>query len=211
VGTGGTYFHNRNDLALGMSNAIAEPAVSYVLGFRPNDPADGKFHNLRVELMKGYKYQIQARNGYFAQKKLADPEAQARLETNEMLFSQDEVVSMPIELKTDSFRTGDTSVQLTVLTHLDPAGIRFRKLEGRSCDDLVLTTGVFDSNGQFVSGQMKEVALKLKSSTLQRISQTGLTFKAVFTVKPGTYLLRSVVLGSEGEQLTARNLTTVVP
>jgi hypothetical protein len=35
--------------------------------------------------------------------------------------------------------------------------------------------------------------------------------KISFTVKPGTYLVRSVVSVSDGEQLTARNGTTVIP
>src|SRR5579859_4939982 len=33
--TGGTYFHNRNDLSTGLSQALSTPNVSYILGFRP--------------------------------------------------------------------------------------------------------------------------------------------------------------------------------
>jgi hypothetical protein len=183
-----------------------------VLGFRPQSAtADGKFHALKVEVVNGKKYQIQARNGYFSPKKLTDPEEEAKQEVNEMLFSRDEIAGIPLQLKTEFFRTDDTSAQLTVLTHLDAGGIRFRKVNGRSCDDLVLAMGVFDANGQFVGGQVKEVTLKLRDATLEKVSQTGLTFKTVLTVRPGTYMLRSVVRGSEGEQRSARNLVTVVP
>src|SRR5262249_53305960 len=46
-GTGGTYFHNRNDLDVGMQRAVAAPEVSYVLGFSPqNLRLDGNFHTL---------------------------------------------------------------------------------------------------------------------------------------------------------------------
>jgi len=58
---------------------------------------------------------------------------------------------------------------------------------------------------------MKEITLKLKDTTVERLSNTGFTVRIAFTVKPGTYLVRSVVRGSEGEQLTARNTTTVIP
>lgn len=135
----------------------------------------------------------------------------AKQEVREALFSPDEMVSVPVKLKEKLLKLDPTSAQLTVLTQLDIKGVRFRKADGRSCDDFVLATGVFDANGQFVDGQMKEIALKLTDSTLERMSQTGLTFKTVFMVKPGTYRVRSVVRGSEGGQLTAQNLTTVIP
>jgi len=210
--TGGTYFHNRNDLDVGMSQALTAPEISYVLGFSPqNIKVDGKFHKLQVKVTSGEKYQIQARNGYYAPKMTADPEEMAKQEVREALFSQDEILTMPVELKAQFFKVDATSAQLTVLTHLDIRGIQFRKADGRSFNDVVLATAVFDEDGQFVDGQMREIALKLKDSTVERLGPTGFTIKIAFTVKPGTYLVRSVVRGSEGDQMTARNMTTVIP
>lgn len=209
--TGGTYFHNRNDLSTGLSQALEAPAVSYILGFRPDATADGKFHKLKVELANGKKYQIQARNGYFARKKLADPEEEAKQEVREALFSNDEIASLAMQLNTKFLTINETTTQLTVLTRLDIHGLRFRKADGRNRDDVVVATAVFDRNGQLVDGQMKEVALKLQDATLKRLSQTGMTFKSVFTVKPGTYNVRSVVQSSQGDQVSARNLPTVIP
>ena len=209
--TGGTHFHNRNDLSTGLSQALAAPAVSYILGFRPLDAtADGKFHKLKVEVTNG-KYQIQARNGYFARKKLADPEEEAKQEVREELFSGEEVVTLPVQVNTQFLNIDAVSSQLTVLTHLDISGIRFRKADGRNRNDVVMATGVFDSNGLLVDGQMKEVALRLQDATLERLKQKGITFKTVFTVKRGSYIVRSVLRGSEGGQITARNMTTVIP
>jgi hypothetical protein len=124
----------------------------------------------------------------------------------EALFSNDEIVSLPMQLKTQLLCLDATSTQLTVLTHLDINGIRFRKVDGRNRNDVVLATAVFDRNGQLVDGQMKEIALKLQDSTVKRLDQTGMTFKSVFKVKPGTYNVRSAVRVSEGDQVTARNL-----
>ena len=195
-----------------MSQALAAPTVSYVLGFAPQGPmGDGKFHKLKVELTNGKKYQIQARNGYYAPKKSLDPEEAAKEDVREALFSQDEIVSVPVRLKTQFYKLDDTSAQLTVLTQLDVSGVRFRKADGRSCNDMVLATGVFDVNGQLIDGQMKEIALKLKDATMERMSHTGLTIKAVFTLKPGNYVVRSVVRGSEAGQLTSQNLVATIP
>jgi VWFA-related protein len=210
--TGGTYFHNRNDLDVGMSQALSAPTVSYLLGFYPqNLKIDGKFHKLKVTVENGQKYQIQARNGYYAPKMLADPEEMVRQEVRSALFAQDEIVDVPIDLKTQFFKTDAGSAQLSVLTRMDLKGIHFRKADGRNYNNVVLATAVFDSNGQFVEGQMREINMKLLDSSVQRLSTTGLIVKISFTVKPGTYLVRSVLGASEGEQLTARNATTVIP
>src|SRR5205085_6314360 len=48
-GTGGTFYHNRNDVDEAMREAGAAPEVSYVLGFSPqNLKFDGRFHTLKV-------------------------------------------------------------------------------------------------------------------------------------------------------------------
>lgn len=210
--TGGTYFHNRNDLDVGLRQAMAAPSVAYILGFKPqNAEANGKLHNLKVRIASGRDYSIQARNGYYATKKSADPEEQAKQEVTETLFAREEITSIPMQMKTAFFKSDDTSAQLSVLTRLDTRGVKFRKIDGRSCDNVVLATGVFDANGQLVDGKIKEITLKLQDSTLQKMVQTGITVKTVFKVKPGTYIVRSVVRGSEGEQLTSENLTTEIP
>ena len=69
--TGGTYFHNNNDLDEGFRKAAETPEVLYVLGFSPQK-LDGKFHKLKVKLAPqapvGKNVEIQARLGYFAVK-----------------------------------------------------------------------------------------------------------------------------------------------
>ena len=196
-----------------MSQALEAPGVSYLLGFRPqNLKLDGKFHKLKVMVAAGKKYQLQARNGYYASKKpVGDAEDMTKQEVKEALYSQDEIVSIPVKVTAEFLKVKATSAELTVLTQLDIKGVRFRKADGLSCNDVTSETAVFDANGQFVDGERKEIALKLKDSTVESMSQTGFTIKTVFTVRPGTYRVRSVVRGSEGDQLTARNLTAVIP
>jgi VWFA-related protein len=211
--TGGRYFHNRNDLDVAMSQALEAPTVSYVLGFKPqNLKMDGTFHKLKVVVTRGKKYEIQARNGYYATKTPVEaPEEVAKQEVREALFSQDEIVSIAVKLTAEFHRVDAASGQLVVLTHVDVGGIQFRKTDGLSCNDLVLETAVFDEHGEFVDGQRKEIALKLKDSTLETMKQTGLAVKNTFTVKPGKYRVRSVLRGSEGDQLTARSLASIMP
>src|SRR5258708_2763283 len=132
-GTGGTFFHNRNDVDEGLRQAAAAPAVSYLLGFSPqNLKVDGRYHTLKVALTSKQKYAVQARHGYYAPRSIADPVEAAKEEIQEALFSQDEIHDLPVELQTQFFRRDEAQARLAVLTHVDIKGIRFRKTEGRN-------------------------------------------------------------------------------
>src|SRR6266849_5237861 len=211
-GTGGKFFHNRNDVDEAMREAGAAPAYSYLLGFSPqNLKIDGRFHTLKVALTSKEKFGIQARHGYFAPKTLTDPAESAKLELQEALFSQEEIRDLPVELQTQFFRKDDAQARLAVLSHFDVRGIRFRKLLGRNNDQLTILTGIFDENGNFVTGLSKIVEMKLLDTTYTRLSRSGFTVKTSFDVKPGTYLVRLVVRDAMGAQMAARNGAVVIP
>lgn len=211
-GTGGTFYHNRNDVDEAMREAGAAPAVSYVLGFSPqNLKFDGRFHTLRVALTTREKFNIQARHGYFAPRSAADPAEVAKEEIREALFSQEEVHDIPVDLQTQYFKKDQAEARLAVLTHLDVKGIRFRKASDRNNDQLTIVTGIFDENGQYVTGVQKTIDMKLRDTTYERLSRSGLTVKSSFDVKPGTYMVRLVVRDAEGAQMAARNGAVVIP
>ena len=67
-GTGGTYFHNSNDLSAGLRKLTEAPEYLYLLEFSPQDTKqDGSYHKLKVKVnQEGLK--LQARRGYFAPK-----------------------------------------------------------------------------------------------------------------------------------------------
>jgi VWFA-related protein len=211
-GTGGTFFHNRNDIDEGMREAVAAPALSYVLGFSPqNLKIDGKYHTLKVALTGKTKFNIQARHGYFAPRTIPDPAEAAKEEIQEALFSQDEIRDLPVELQTQFFKRDQADARLAVLTHVDIKGIRFRKADGRNHDNLTIATAIFDENGNFVIGGEKVVEMRLLDKTFERLSHSGFTLKSSFDIKPGTYLVRMVVRDSEGAQMAARNGAVSIP
>jgi VWFA-related protein len=211
-GTGGTFFHNRNDLDEGLREAVAAPPLSYLLGFSPqNLKVDGRFHGLKVSLTSKQKYSIQARNGYYAPKTIPNPVEAAKQEIREAIFSQEELHDVPVDLQTQFFKKDATSARLSVLTHFDLKGIHFRKEEGRNADILTIATAIFDDNGNFVTGGEKTVQMKLLDTTYNRLSRSGLTLKSSYDVKPGTYMVRLVVRDGEGSQMAARNGAVVIP
>jgi len=211
-GTGGTFFHNRNDVDEGMREAGAAPAMTYLLGFSPqNMKLDGSLHTLKVSFVRKSNYKIQARHGYFAPRHVVDPAEEAKQEIQEALFSQDEIRDLPVDLHTQFFKTDNYQAKLAVLTHVDIKGVHFRKADGRTRDDLTVATAIFDENGNYITGGEKIVQMKLLDPTYDRLMRSGLNLKTSFDVKPGTYLVRQVVRDSEGSQLAARNGAVVIP
>ena len=211
-GTGGTFFHNRNDLDVGMQRAMEAPEMSYVLGFAPqNLKLDGNFHTLKVSLTSKSKVTIQARHGYYAPRNIKDPAEAAKEEIQEAIFSQEEIRDVPIELQTQFFKSSDTQAKLAVLTRVDMNAIRFRKDAGRSNDNITFATAIFDENGNFITGGEKILEMKLLDPTLTQLDKTGLTVKSSFDIKPGTYLVRMVVRDGEGAQMAAKNGAVTIP
>ena len=208
--TGGTFFHNNNDLVEGFRRVASTPEYYYVLAFSPqNLKLNGRFHNLKITLTKQAKYSIQARRGYFAPKQATRPEQAAKQEIEDALFSQEEMHDLPVDLHTQFFKPTDNEAKLTVLAHVDVKQLHFRKADGRNNSNLTIVSGIFDRNGNLVVGNEKILQMRLRDETLARLG-TGVSVKSNFDVKPGSYLVRLVVRDAEG-QIAAENGAIQIP
>jgi VWFA-related protein len=209
--TGGSFFHNSNDLERGLRQAAEAPAYYYVLAFSPqNLKYDGRFHRLSVKLTSPQKLTLQAREGYFAPSHAPDAEQEAHQEIQEALFSQEEMHDLPVELHTQFFKSTDVDAKLAVLVHVDVRRLHFHKAEGRNANDLTIAAALFDRNGSFITGNEKILEMHLKDETLERRLESGVTLKTSFDVKPGSYLVRLVVRDTEG-LLSAENGAIEIP
>lgn len=211
-GTGGTFFHNDNGLKDGLNMLAARPEYVYVLGYSPDNlKIDGSYHNLKVTVRNTGAPTVQFRRGYWAPNHATDPAEQAREEIREAVFSRDEIQDIPIDVQTEFFKTGESTAQLTVVTHMDLHALRFRKEGDRNNDTLTMVAGLFDANGNFVSGMQKVVELHLRDQTLAAMSKRPVTMNQSFSVVPGRYLVRVVVRDAEGKSISARNGGVEIP
>ncbi len=210
-GTGGLFFHDRNDIAQGMRQAAAVPEVSYVLGFTPTKmKLDGKYHQLKVTLVNKEKWSLQARHGYFAPRSESAPGATAEEEVRQAVFSQEEMGDLPIDCQTQFSKTAN-GPRLTVVARIDTSALSFRKVEDHNDDNLTLVTAIFDENGKMLQGEQKKIELTLKDATRERFNKEGLKFESNFDLQPGNYLVRIVLRDSEGAQMAALNRGVVIP
>jgi len=62
-GTGGTFYHNNNDLEAGLRTLISGADYTYLLAFSPANPKPRSHHILKVKV-KEHGLTVQARRGY---------------------------------------------------------------------------------------------------------------------------------------------------
>jgi VWFA-related protein len=210
--TGGSFIHNNNDLNAGLAQLSSAPEYSYLLGFSPQSlKNDGSYHSLKIVLKNPQKYTLQARRGYFAPKTFANPAEQSKQEIEEAVFSREEMHDLPVQLRTQYFKTTDDQAKLTVLARVDVKQLHFHKAAGRNANEMTVAAALFDRNGNFVQGTQKVVTLNLKDDTLENKLSSGMTVKTEFDVKPGSYLVRLVVRDSEGQSMSANNGAVEIP
>lgn len=210
--TGGLFFHDNNDFAGGLKIIATQPEYIYVLGFAPQGlKFDGSYHKLKVALKNSSGLQILARRGYFERHHAQDASEQAKEDIQEAFFSRDDMSELPVQLNTQFFKTGEDKAKLSVLARVDVKRLRFRKVDGRNNNTLTVVSGIFDRDGNYVSGTQKIVQMKLKDQTLEKLPDSGITVKSTLDVAPGSYVVRLVVRDSEGQMMSAKNSSVEIP
>jgi VWFA-related protein len=205
-GTGGTFFHNDNGLKEGLNLLAARPQYLYVLGFSPeNLKYDGSYHELKVKVANLRNLTLQVRRGYWAPNHAVDSAEEARDEIREAVFSRSELQGIPMDVQTEFLRLTDEKTELTVTAHLDGGALRFRKAADRNDDTVTVVAGLFDANGNYISGIQRVVELRLRDQTLAGLQRSGITIGETFNVAPGRYVIRIVVRDGEGRTMASRN------
>jgi VWFA-related protein len=209
--TGGTFFHNSNDLEAGLGRLALPPEYSYLLAFSPqNLKSDGRYHDLKVTVNHVEKVTVQARKGYYAPSREQNVAEQAKQDIEDELFSQEELHMLPVELHTQFFKSSAAAAEIAVLVRVNVRELHFRKVEGRNRNDLTIVSALFDHDGNYIKGTEKTVEMRLRDETLQSQLGSGITLKSNFDVKPGSYLVRLVVRDAEG-QISAENGAVQIP
>lgn len=196
--TGGLFFQNSNDLALGFERLGLAPEASYNLTFSPRPLVrDGKLHRLTVALVPPIPHAIlQFRRGYFAPSP-APPAAALEQDIAAAMRGRGSLPALPAHFTIAS--DGGVAVD----ARFDLKRLALPKSDGRYRQRLVLAAGLFDSDGHWVAGRRGELDLALKPDTRQRLLAEGLAAKLDIAAPPGRYRLRVVAAEAGDGRLSA--------
>lgn len=208
AGTGGTFFHNNNDLAQGFRVLGMVPETMYILGFAPSDKAaDGHFHSLKVRLATGKRYSLEARLGYTAPSANASPQVSPPSRLDREVMASDTVTDLPASFTWERW-AGPPGI--TVVAHLDVSHMHFLNWQGRRAQRLMIVAVLLDSRGSFVTGKRSEFDLNLTEATFAQLAKTSFTASMTLKAPPGSYLARAVVEDALEGKLTAAGGTVEV-
>lgn len=211
-GTGGRFFKNSNDMDAGFRLLAGAPESIYLLGFAPqNLKFDGRYHNLKVTLRNPKGLTVEARPGYYAPNREIDPAEQAKEEIQAAFFSTEEIREIPAAMETQFFKTAPDEATVDILARVEVKQLNFKQEDGRNRNDVTVVCGMFDENGNYVSGIQKVLEMRLKDETLATGMANGISVRSSLKTKPGRYLVRVVVRDSQGQELTALSGAVEIP
>jgi VWFA-related protein len=195
--TGGLFFHNSNDLVGGFAVLAAVPETTYLLGFRPDGEAAGKYHKLKVRLTGLKGHYVQARPGYFAPGAAPTGNASGRSLDQEVL-ARDILKEIPIDVGEET-KPGKGDAVVTLMIHVDLGTLKFAQREGRSIQKLTFVGALLDTAGNIVAAKEGEMDLALKKDTLAKLTASGVSAGLRLSAPPGRYLARIVVQDADGK------------
>ena len=207
-GTGGTFFHNNNDLTEGLRRIASPPEFIYQLGFSPEDlKENGKYHQLSVKIVGAKNLSVSSRRGYFAPDHRPGSKQAGDAELDDALYSQTEIHDLPIQIQTQTIRGDKPTAKLNVLTLVDLDALPHHQADGKNTNELRIVAAVFDRNGKYMGAINRKVAVHWSDDDAG--VQTATTFS--FLLDPGPYLVRMVVRDSESQRLSAQAAIVEIP
>ena len=193
LGTGGSFYHNSNDLDRGFRELGVLPEVVYVLGFTPGDVTpDGRYHSLKVKLASSH-YSVQARMGYTAPTKSPPAEQRQPSRLDVEVLASDTLSEVPATLTTQPGTPENGKAAVTVVMRIDVSRLKFETRADRHAQKLTLVAALLDKGGNFVGGVKAEVDLSLGAATFERLSHSGFNIGLPLEAPAGTYTLRGIV------------------
>jgi VWFA-related protein len=203
---------NDNDFVGGLNRVSNPPESVYSLAFYPKDlRPDGKFHEIKVTLTNGQGLSVQARKGYWAPDHFEDAVTLIKRELSEAVFSGETLSDLPLDVRTQFYKTVAAEAKLQVTAHLDIRQLHLRKVDDRNRNDVTIIWALFDGNGNYLQGVQKTVELRLKDENVAHRRELGLTLRNEFTVKSGVYMVRVVARDTEGQQMAAARESVEIP
>ena len=200
-GTGGTFYHNNNDLARGFRELGMVPETMYVLGFsRSGVAADGRFHSLKVRLAAGKRYSLQARLGYAASSANAAAPSSPPSKLDNEAMASDTITDLPVRFTWEQW-AGPPGI--TMVAHLDLDRLHFETRQDRRVQKLAFIGALLDHRGAFMTGKRSELDLNLTDATFAQLAKAGFTVSMTLEAPPGSYAVRGVVEDALEGKLTA--------
>jgi VWFA-related protein len=196
-GTGGFPILNTNDLLSGLDKIAREQSAYYLLGYAPEESADGSCHTLKVKVDRGGT-NVRSRSGYCNVKPadvLAGRPAEKALEARATGSVPGNIGGT---LEAPFFYTAPNAARVDLSMNIVSSSVEFAKVKGRFHSDVNILGIAYKPDGTVGARFSDAVTLDFDKDELKHFTDAPWYYQNQFTVAPGQYRL-TIALSSGGQ------------
>lgn len=202
--TGGTVFHNSNDMSTDFEKLARQHEVVYVLGFHAPVRSAGTFHELRVRLVDVPNARVMHRGGYYSaggEGTLERSLSLAEVIVNDIAQDDIDVQALAVPFPRDA------RAQVPVVLEIDGDDLIAKAAGGVATTDIFVYG--FDQDGIVRDAIHQRVTLDL-SKAGERLKDHGIRFYGTLRLPPGNYALKTLVRIAESDAKGYRRIDVEV-
>ena len=197
-GTGGFVIVNNNDLLAGLEKIGAEQNQFYIIGYAPNESAEGSCHTLSVKVEHGYK--VRSRSGYCNVKnadllsgKPTELQLEARIQGKE---PGDLVAPGP---QVTYFFTGPDTARVDLAMDIPSDKLKFEKVKGKLRSDINILGLAYKHDGTIGARFSDTLKLEVEDKKeAEKIAEKPLHYQAQFDAASGDYTFKIAFTANNG-------------
>lgn len=196
-GTGGFPILNTNDFISGLDKIAHEQNEYYLLGFAPENSAEGSCHVLRVKVDRGGT-EVRARSGYCNVKPTDILAGQPIEKHMEELAAGSAAGGMGGTLEASYLFSSSNEARVNVSMEVPSSSVNFDKVKGKYHADVNVLGIAYRPDGSVGARFSDDVNLTFEKDELKQFHETPMRYQNQFPIVPGQYRLE-VVLSSGGQ------------
>jgi VWFA-related protein len=197
-GTGGFSIFNTNDLLGGLERIGREGSEFYILGYVPQETAEGSCHTLKMKLNRG-GMNVRSRSGY-CNARPTDPLGGKPLEKQmELQATGAQAGTIRGTMQTPYFYTSPNVARINLTMEIPSGALSFNKDKGKYHANVNVLGIAYKSDGSIGARFSDTVNLDLEKDEWKEFTKTPYQYANQFDAAPGTYKL-TVVLTAGGDQ-----------
>ncbi|MBA2527615.1 MAG: VWA domain-containing protein, partial [Pyrinomonadaceae bacterium] len=198
--TGGRPIFGTNALGVGLSRALQETSVYYLLAWRPNREAqEGKFRRIEVKLLEKPKLTVRVRRGFYdgepapVESKAKNPRPAVKtpeVQLREALGTVYPDRGIPIALNLNYVQTPDKRMLLSTSLKIAAESLSFSPEDGKQKAEVRILGLFFNDRGQSGARFAERLTMTAVSESSAKGSDASLGYVFPVFLGPGLYQVR---------------------
>lgn len=220
-GTGGLFFHDRNDLGNALSSAVEDISSYYLIGYQPHredfDLVHGapRFHRIEVRVLRP-GLNVRFRNGFMGKPdsdSTREPQISVREELRKALFSPFAAQGLNVHLSAfylplsgKQRKAAHTAALLRTMLAIDVHDLKLAKL------DFEIVAALYGPDNKVVASNNKNFTTTMTPEQTNQLAASGLLYGLDTVVpKPGPYQLRVAVWDAATQRVGSASRFIEIP